>query len=396
MWTVPGLIFFRLPAGAGPFFSGTDDRNIKGKVKKGTMRPSIAIPVFCSILVLLVQGGLAFTVGSVAVSPPGELNPGDGVNVTFTVYAAAGTAFPAYDDLEFVTDLNDPSWTYAIAVNGVPNSRPVTGGRTLTISGFELGYRNQDEVIVQASLGGTVPAGAVTGANKTLVTIQELDSRGAVIPYSVTRVEHFIGRPTPVPTPSFGSLSAVSVPAGANVYLDNAYRGLTPVVLNGIPNGDHLLLLKLEGYQDLSKTVSIRGDAQMVNTTLSLKPSLSPTPTAITPTPSGNPGTTTRPVSPPTIGYGALSVTTSPPGALVYLDGVIKGVTPATIPQVTEGPHVIRLVMDGYQDLTTTITVNAGTTSEYITGLQKSRQTPGFVALTGILAVAALMVFRRR
>jgi hypothetical protein len=360
------------------------------------MRPSIAILVFCSILVLLVQGGLAFTVGSVAVTPPGELNPGDGVNVSFTVYAASGTAFSAYDDLEFVTDLNDPTWTYAIAVNGVSNSRPVTGGRILTISGFELGYRNQDEVIVRASLSGTVPAGAATGTNKTLVTIQELDSRGAVIPYSVTRVEHFIGRPTPVPTPSSGSLSLVSVPAGANVYLDNAYRGLTPVVLNGIPNGDHVLLLKLEGYQDLSRTVGIRGDAQTVNATLSPKPPLSPTPTAVTPVPTGSPGTTTRVTSLPAHSYGSLSVTTSPPGALVYLDGVIKGVTPATIPQVAEGSHIVLLVLDGYQDLTTTVTVNAGTTSEYLTGLQKSKKTPGFVALTGILAVAALVVFRRR
>ena len=360
------------------------------------MRPSIAILVFGSILILLVQGGLAFTVGSVAITPPGELNPGDGVNVSFTVYAAAGTAFPAYDDLEFVTDLNDPSWTYAIAVNGVSNSRPVTGGRTLTISGFELGYRNQDEVIVQVSLSGTVPAGAVTGTNKTLVTIHELDSRGAVIPYSVITVEHFIGLPTPVPTPSSGSLSVVSMPAGANVYLDNAYRGLTPVVLNGIPNGDHVLLLKLDGYQDLSRTVSIRGDDQNITTTLSTKPVPSSTTTAITRIPSGNPESTLQPTSLPASGYGALSVTTSPPGALVYLDGVMKGVTPATIPQVAAGPHVVLLVLDGYQDLTTTITVNAGTTSEYVTGLQKSKKTPGFVAPTGILAVAALMVFRRR
>jgi hypothetical protein len=360
-----------------------------------SMRPCIPLLVFFSSLVLLATGAMAFTVGSVTVTPSGDLNPGDGVNVSFTVYAASGTAFPAYDDLQFVTDLNNPSWTYAISVNGVSNSRPAVGGRILTISGFELGYRNQDEVVVLASLGGTLPAGAITGANRTLVTIEELDSRGTIIPYSITKVEHLIGRPTPVPTPSSGSLSVLSEPAGTNVYLDNVYRGLTPVVLTGIPNGDHLLLLKLDGYQDFSRMVSVLGDDLRVNATLSPKSTVSSTTVAITPAQSSTPGTIYPPTPTLSHGYGSLSVTTSPPGALVYLDGVMKGVTPATIPQVPEGPHSVLLVLDGYQDLTTTITVNSGTTSEYITGLQKTKKTPGFMALTGILALGILIMFRR-
>jgi len=366
------------------------------RVQMDSMRPSIVVLVFGVLSVLLVPGATAFTVGPVAVTPAGELDPGNSVNVSFTVYAASGTAFSAYDDLQFVTDLDNPSWTYAIAVNGVSNSRPVTGGRTLTISGFELGYRNQDEVVVIASLDGTVPAGAVPGANKTLLTIQELDSRGAIIPYSVIKVDHLIGRPTPVPTPATGSLSVISAPPGGNVYLDNAYRGLTPVVLDGIPNGDHVLMLKLEGYQDFSRTISVRGDTTTVNASLSPHPAVTqttsgPTPVATT----GIPGTTARPTVTPTRGYGALSVTTTPPGALVYLDGEMKGVTPAVIPQVPEGPHMVVLVLDGYQDLNTTITINPGTTSDYTTGLQKSKKTPGFAALTGVFATGILIALRR-
>ena len=70
----------------------------------------------------------------------------------------------------------------------------------------------------------------------------------------------------------------------------------------------------------------------------------------------------------------------------MYVDGAMMGVTPTTIPMLTEGPHSITLVMDGYQDLKTTITINAGTTSEYITGLPKTTKTPGFAA--GIAAIS--------
>jgi len=79
----------------------------------------------------------------------------------------------------------------------------------------------------------------------------------------------------------------------------------------------------------------------------------------------------------------------------VYVDGVMMGVTPTTIPMLTAGPHSITLVMDGYQDLKTTITINAGTTSEYITGLSKTTKTPGFAAGIAAVSIAVLLLFRK-
>ena len=100
------------------------------------IRKSLKLALFCCTLLFLVQGVAAFTVGSVSVNPSGNLYPGNSVNVSYTVYAAYGTAFPSYDDLQFITELDDPQWTYSIAVNGAKNTRPVTGGRTLTINWF--------------------------------------------------------------------------------------------------------------------------------------------------------------------------------------------------------------------------------------------------------------------
>jgi hypothetical protein len=50
---------------------------------------------WCLGIVFLVSGVSAFTVTGVTINPPGTLDPGDVVNVSYTVYAASGTAFPS-------------------------------------------------------------------------------------------------------------------------------------------------------------------------------------------------------------------------------------------------------------------------------------------------------------
>ena len=344
----------------------------------------------CLVVFLLVQDVSAFTVSSINITPAGTINPNDPVTVSYTVYAASGIAFPSYDDLQFITELDDPRWSYSISINGIENVRPVAGGRTLTISGFELAYRNQDEIIVRTSLQGRVPSSSPLGTNKTLIKIQELDSRGSVIPYSVVKVEHLIGQPTPTPTPSFGRISVASNPSGATIYLDNAIKGLTPLTVDSVSNGNHVVVLRLEGYQDSLKNVVVTADAQTLNAVLIL----TTTPATIRTTAIGtqSPGQTT---SPQTTGAGSLSVISTPPGAQVYIDGVMKGITPTTIPGLSPGAHAIVLKMEGYQDLTTSITVTTGQTSEYSTGLSKNAKTPGFEVLAAVLSLGVLVVMGR-
>jgi hypothetical protein len=358
-------------------------------------RKSLQLALICCTLLFLIQGVPAFTVGSVSVNPPGILYPGNSVNVSYTVYAASGMAFPSYDDLQFVTELDDPLWTYSIAVNGAKSSRPVTGGRTVTISGFELGYRNQDEVIVSVLLQGSIPAGTVQGTNKTLVKIQELDARGYSIPYSIVNVDHLIGEPTPPPTPAYGRITVTSSPSGADIYIDNVYKGLSPATFNEVPNGNHLILIRLPGYQDLTKNVIVTGNSQTLYGALSQQTGSPITTTSPVHTSTTGTGFPTPTTSGQNTGYGSLSITTTPPGALVYVDGTMMGVTPTTIPMLTEGSHSITLVLDGYQDLKTTITINAGTTSEYITGLSKTTKTPGFAAGIAAVSMGILLVFRK-
>ena len=345
-------------------------------------------------IVFLVSGVSAFTVTGVTINPSGTLEPGDAVNVSYTVYAASGTAFPSYDDLQFVSGLDDTAWSYSIVVNGVENARPVVGGRTVTISGFELAYRNQDEVIVKVSLRGHIPPTSAPGSTKNLVTVQELDSRGYAITSTVVNVSHLVGTPTPTPTPAFGSISVTSTPSGANIYLDNSYKGLTPLTIDAVPNGNRIIVLRLDGYEDSSRTLSINGNSPVV--VIALNPLPTPTPAStIQPTATGTkqPGQT-APV--PSEEYGTLSITTSPPGAAIYVDGEMKGVTPATIPGLAAGKHSILLNLTGYSPLNTTITINAGKTAEYSTGLSASEKTPGFAVFGAALSLGILLVYRNR
>lgn len=343
-------------------------------------------------IVLLMQGVSAFSLSTVSIEPPNIINPGDAVNVSYTVYAASGTAFPLYNDLQFVTPLENNVWTFAIVINGVENVRPVDGGRTLTISGYELSYQDRDEVLVRVRLSGRIPSSSVPGSTRTLVTIKELDARGYAINSSTVTIDHLIGTPTPTPTPAFGSISVTSDPAGANVYLDNVYRGFTPLTLDAVPNGNHRIVLRLDRYAESSRTLHVSGESQSVHVPLSTVSTTPPaTASSLQPTDTGQPAPA---ITVPAGGTGSLSITTIPPGAVVHIDGEIKGVTPATIPGLAPGKHAITLVRGGYSPLNTTILIDAGKTTEFSTGLSESTKASGFGIASIILSILALYVFQ--
>jgi hypothetical protein len=57
---------------------------------------------------------------------------------------------------------------------------------------------------------------------------------------------------------------------------------------------------------------------------------------------------------------GGLSVTTSPAGAAVYLDGQFAGRTPFAVANVASGDHRVRVVKDGYLENARVVSVPAG------------------------------------
>lgn len=130
-----------------------------------------------------------------------------------------------------------------------------------------------------------------------------------------------------------GSISVSSIPSGAKVYVDGSYKGRTPLSIDGVLSGSHMVKVSKAGYNDEIKAVSV-GAGQIVNLDVVLR--------QLT---------------------GSIKVTSNPGGASVYLDGVYKGTTPMTISNVPIGSHIVKLKKQGYNEVEKTVIVSASHTT---------------------------------
>jgi hypothetical protein len=96
------------------------------------------------------------------------------------------------------------------------------------------------------------------------------------------------GKITPVnvamkaPTTPFGvngTLNVGSSPAGAQVYLDNRFVGITPLIMTTVPPGEYNLVLKMNGYADYSNRVQIAA-GMSTPATINLTVQATPAPTS--------------------------------------------------------------------------------------------------------------------
>jgi serine/threonine protein kinase len=165
--------------------------------------------------------------------------------------------------------------------------------------------------------------------------------------------------------PTTGALSMNSAPSGALVYLDGTYIGTTPITKWTVTSGTCTVWFMLPGYDDYSTRVLIQaGGSASVNATL-----------------------TKTPVTPTT---GTLTITSSPSGASVYLDGFYVGTTPITTPNVTSGAHALRVTLAGYDNYTTSVVIEAGETKSATATLTR---TPTTGTLTIISSPSGAQVF---
>jgi hypothetical protein len=102
---------------------------------------------------------------------------------------------------------------------------------------------------------------------------------------------------------------------------------------------------------------------------------------------------------------GSFSVTTTPAGATVFIDGVQKGISPATLSDLTPGAHTLLLRMNGYADLSVPVTIIAGQTQTYsstmlpattqLPAMPANKKTPGFEAVPGIAALGTVLLVKK-
>lgn len=204
----------------------------------------------------------------------------------------------------------------------------------------------------------------------------------------------------PKEAPSRAVLRILSNPPQAMVWLDRVAREPTPVTLQDLEPGDHLLVLRKVGFRELRKTVSLSANQRMA-LELSLEPVTglvlihsSPTGADVridgadrgkTPlllhdlrlgayrVQLGLPGYLSKELElhvkdeipirlqvELTPDSATLYVESVPPGAQVLLNGTERGKAPCTVDRVPEGSSQLRLVLDGYVPYDETIRLLAG------------------------------------
>ncbi|GEM_PF-1391306 len=160
-----------------------------------------------------------------------------------------------------------------------------------------------------------------------------------------------------------GSLLVLSCPTGGSVYLDGFNAGTTPLQIQSIPNGTYNVQIKKTGYNNYQQSVTVSSDNPQIVKAV-LIPKFNPWPTVTFPTffPTYFPTYYPWPQN-------QIYISTTPPGASVFLDGTYMGVTPMTISQVNPGTHQIVMRYSGYNDYLYTITVSQVSVSSIIVQL---------------------------
>jgi PEGA domain-containing protein len=137
----------------------------------------------------------------------------------------------------------------------------------------------------------------------------------------------------PPAAPTEGTLNVSTNPPGAQLFVDGVERGVTPVTVSLKP-GPHALELRGSGAPRLMP-VTITAGAQ-VSQYIELPAAASTS--------------------------GELHVRTEPAGARVSVDGVARGVSPATIADLPPGEHAVLLESD-LGSIRQTVTIEAGNTA---------------------------------
>jgi eukaryotic-like serine/threonine-protein kinase len=145
------------------------------------------------------------------------------------------------------------------------------------------------------------------------------------------------------PTAKKPVLVADSDPTGAQVYINDQYKGKTPLRLR-LPQGRYLVRMNYPGRQEWSSQLEL-GEASEYHTTGRLAPA-----------------GISRP-KPPETGKASLNVQSTPPAAQVFVDGTLKGATPLKV-DVPLGKHRVRITLAGYRHW------------EYLVSVKETREYP--------------------
>ncbi|GAX59732.1 hypothetical protein SCALIN_C04_0220 [Candidatus Scalindua japonica] len=127
-----------------------------------------------------------------------------------------------------------------------------------------------------------------------------------------------------------GSIIINSSPTGAMIYINGEKTGKAPETIHNMSPGRHLVEARLAGHENWNESVEVTGGRES-RLTATLK--------ELT---------------------GTINIMSSPPDAIIILDGKEIGHTPMSLPGVNIGIHEVEIQKDGYLSWNKTIKIKAG------------------------------------
>lgn len=242
------------------------------------------------------------TPASVALAPGrhvARLEP-DGSPATFVEFEVAA------DRANFRFDLPPP------AVPVLLDSEP--RGATVSRDGFEVGVTPM--LLPDSEAGRHVFSFKLAGYRDAPVEV-------SLAPDKPVRL-------APALVPTTGSLDVSAEPEGARVFVGGVPRGVAPLVVSGLPEGETDIRIEAPGHRPFAGRAAVSAGRSFAVSAV-----LEPLP-------------------------GSIRVVTAPAGATVFLDDRRLGTSPVTARDLPAGPHRVRLLKDGFDPVARTVRLELG------------------------------------
>jgi serine/threonine protein kinase len=180
--------------------------------------------------------------------------------------------------------------------------------------------------------------------------------------------------------PPSGRLVIRSTPAGAGVTVNGKWRGRTPLTMDALQFGVYAVRLVQPGYTVSRDDITLSADdpARTLSITMQRNRSASAPPARRATSAGARSGSAaapeaSRPAVNPSKYAGTIYVDSNPRGARVLIDGRLMGTTPASIPDIPIGSHVVRLELTDHKVWTSATRVSAGQQARVTGSLERIR-----------------------
>lgn len=162
---------------------------------------------------------------------------------------------------------------------------PIYGTASITTSPPGASIYANGQYIGETSAGGPLYfTQVVPGTYSILISKSGYQDYTASVQVAAGQNYDYRVTLTPVSNPKTGDIAISSSPSDANVYVNNAYKGLSPITLEGLSPGSYTVMLQLSGYQDWQAGAQVTA-GQTTQLTATLNPTATPTPTKSGPGP---------------------------------------------------------------------------------------------------------------